>query len=320
MGGAGTTPAAASGRAPWLTARRVTFAGLGTNAVLCVSKIAVGLLLGSQAILADGVHAASDVVTDLAVLAGIGRAEKPADACHPYGHQRIGTLVAMFVGIFLALAAAWILYQAVVSLSRPRVAVSAGLPLALAIGSIPLKELLYQLTIRVGRRDRNASLRANAWHHRSDAFTSVAAAAGLAGVAIGGQPWAFLDPAVAMMLGGFLLVVAGRIILQNAGELVDRAPSEELVRTVERIVADTQGVLNYHAFRARRMGDSLEMDVHIRVDPTLTVRQGHDIATAVEKRLLDSDVDVAKVTVHVEPAAQEPAQGDAPAQQTARPG
>lgn len=319
MGGLGRTPEADGGPSPWLTACRITWVGLVINVGLCVSKIIVGLLLGSQAILADGVHAASDVVTDLAVLAGIGRAEKPADACHPYGHQRIGTLVAMFVGIFLALAAAWIIYQAVLSLSRPRVSVSAGWPLALAIASIPLKELLYRLTIRVGRRERNASLRANAWHHRSDAFTSVAAAAGLAGVAIGGQPWAFLDPAVAMMLGGFLLVVAGRIILTNAGELVDRAPGEELVRTVERIVADTRGVLNYHAFRARRMGDSLEMDVHIRVDPTLTVRQGHDIATAVEKRLLNSDVDVAEVTVHVEPAAQEPP-ADSAAQQTARPG
>jgi len=285
-----------------LTARRVTWMGIVIDAALACVKIWAGIVCASKAILADGLHSASDLVTDLAVLAGVQVAARPADRSHPYGHRRVTTLVGMFIGAVLLAAGGWIAFNAIASLPAPAGAIRPGLPFVLAAAAVPVKELLYQLTRRVGRRESNIALLANAWHHRTDAFTSVAAAAGLAGVLFGGPQWRMLDALTGLVLSAFLAVIAGRIILASASELIDSAPSAETVSGIERAVAQTTGVRSFHACRTRQVGGKVEMDIHVQVDPSLSVRQGHDIASAVRQAVMTADNKVIAVVVHVEPA------------------
>ncbi len=284
-----------------VTAEGVTWIGLGANAALAVAKVLAGSLLHSRAILADGLHSGSDLVTDVAVLAGLQAARKPPDACHPYGHRRLETLTSMFVGLVLLAAAGWIIYDAVHALQQPTAPIAAGLPFALALLSVPVKEVLFRITRYVGQRTGNVSLRANAWHHRSDAVTSVAAAIGLAAVEFGGPRWAFLDSVTAVVLGAFLVIVAIGIMHAAAAELVDRAPGRDVIESIERAVVDTRGVRGYHAVRARQSGGRVEMDIHVQVDPQLSVAAGHDIATAVRDRVQEKVPEVSQVIVHVEP-------------------
>jgi len=285
-----------------LTPRGVTWLGMLINLLLSAAKIAAGILFSSQTIMADGLHSSSDLVTDLAVLAGLRFADRPADRTHHYGHGRINTLAAMFVGAALLGAATWIAYEAIVTLSQPDTVPMSAVPFWIALASIPSKEGLYQITRIVGQRTSNVSLLANAWHHRSDAFTSVAAAAGLAGATFGGVKWAFLDHVTAMVLSAFLAVAALKILYSSASELIDRAPHRAVLKEIEAVLAQTPGVEGYHAFRAREIGGKIAMDVHILVDPQLTVIKGHDIATAVERRVMQADHKVLEVIVHIEPA------------------
>jgi len=291
----------------WLMSPKgITWASVAVNIALTAAKIAAGVFCRSQTILADGLHSGSDLVTDVAVLAGLRVSNRPADGCHPYGHRRVSTLVAMFVGAALSLAAAWIAYEAITGLHDYmhgiRRDVRANLPFWLAAGSAPVKELMYQLTRYVGRKHRDVSLVANAWHHRTDAFAAIAAAVGLAGVLFGGQAWLFLDPMTAIVLAAFLVAVSYKISAATAAELIDRAPGARMLAFIEKVVSETSGVRSHHAFRARQIGGKIATDIHIQVEPTLTVRQGHEIAAAVKRRVMDADPDVVEVIVHIEPA------------------
>ena len=288
----------------WLTPRSVTWYGVAVDVVLSVGKIGGGVLFSSQAILADGLHSTSDLMTDFAVLAGLKVSDKPADGEHHYGHRRVATLVAMFIGAVLLLAGGGIGYRAIVSLQRPAPLVGAGGAFWIAAAAIPIKEILYRITRYVGRRESDISFLANAWHHRSDAVTSVAAAAGLGGVLLGGPKWIMLDALTALVLAAFLAVVAFRIIISSASELIDQAPSSETLSGIKQAVAATEGVRSFHAIRARRIGGKVEMDVHVQVAPQLTVREGHDIAVAVRHAVRQADAKVVEVIVHVEPAGQ----------------
>ena len=284
-----------------LTANGVTWAGLICSIVLSAGKVTAGLVFASQAILADGLHSASDMVTDLVVLLGLRASDREADGCHPYGHRRVGTLVAMFVGAALLAAAAIIVFGAIASLHDGVCPVASIVPFCLAVATIPIKEILFRVTSLVARRDDNIALSANAWHHRSDAVTSVAAAAGLAGVALGGRQWAFLDALTGIVLSAFLVVVAVRIMYRAACELVDRAPGQVTLDGIRAVLRKTEGVCDFHALRARQVGGKVVMDVHILVDPDLTVAQGHDIAAALKHHIMTSDQRVIEVVVHVEP-------------------
>jgi len=288
-----------------LTPASVTWLGLAINILLAAGKILTGFLFFSQAILADGFHSASDLVTDLAVLIGLRAANKPPDDDHHYGHERVTSLVALFVGAALLLAAAWIAWESISTLRTQDRQVVSLVPLLMALLSIILKEVLYRLTRFVGQRSHDLSLLANAWHHRSDAFSSVAAAVGLAGVYLGGPDWAFLDHLTAVVLAAFLGAAAIKIIWLSAAELLDHAPDAATQQTIAEIVAQTKGVKDFHAFRARKIGGNVVMDIHVLVDPSLTVHEGHEIATTVENRLKASDSNVVEAVVHIEPWKEE---------------
>lgn len=291
----------------WLTPGGITWGSFLLNVVLMNSKIVVGLLAHSQALVADGVHSASDFITDIAVLTGLRISRKPADGTHHYGHLRVNTLAALFVSGSLLGAAGLILYNAILSLhdhihGQHIKAVQADIPFLLALCSVPLKEGMFRLTRYVGRKTANLSVIANAWHDRADAFASLATAAGLGGVVLGGDRWQFLDALTAIVLGAFVLVVALRIAAFAANELIDRAPGAATLATIEKALSETAGVRSFHAFRARELGGKVEMDVHVQVDPTLTVAAGHDIAREVRRRVVQADNRVVQVIVHVEPA------------------
>lgn len=284
-----------------LTANGVTWVGLICGALLTSGKIIAGLVFSSQAILADGLHGASDMLTDLVVLVGLKASERQADGCHPYGHRRVATLAAMFVGAALLGAAGIIVFGAIGALRLGVCPVVSVVPLCLAAVTIPVKEILFRITRRTALRDNNIALQANAWHHRSDAVTSVAATVGLTGVAIGGTQWAFLDSLTGIVLAAFLSVVAVRIVYRAAGELIDRAPGRATLDGITEVLRRTEGVQDFHALRARQIGGKVAMDVHILVVPDLTVAQGHQIAGALKHHIMTNDRSVIEVVVHVEP-------------------
>ena len=295
-----------SGTAPsGLSTSSVTWAGVGVNVVLGITKIVIGAVARSQTLLADGLHSVSDLVSDCAVLVGLRLSSRPADESHHYGHGRVTTLVTMVVGTALLATALWIVYNAIIGFREPRAISFGTIPFWVALVSIAPKELLYRVTLRVGRQARDMSVVANAWHHRTDVFTSMAAAAGLAGVTFGGPEWAFLDSLTAVVLSAFLAVVAVRFIRQSVSELVDAAPDGQISERIERAVAETPGVRVYHKLRLRMMGGSVILDVHVHVDPVLSVVEGHDIATEVRARVLDCGCDVAEAVVHIEPCEDE---------------
>ncbi len=288
-----------------VTPEGVTWLGLGVNALFSAAKIAAGVLFRSQAILVDGLHSISDMATDVAVLAGLRVSNKPADEFHNYGHRRATTLVTLFVGAALLMAALWIGYKAVVTMREVHSPVQGLWPFVIATASVPFKELLYHLTKRVGQRVGDSSLVANAWHHRSDAWASATAAVGLAVVTFGGARWAFVDHITALILAAFLVVLAAKILWNSGNELMDRAPDSGTLGAIKEAVAQTTGVRSFHAVRARRVGDMVEMDVHIQVDPTLTVSKGHDIARSVRSRVVAQNPKVSQVIVHIEPAEEQ---------------
>lgn len=269
---------------------------------LSIAKVAVGLAFRSQTLVADGLHSLSDLATDSAVLVGLRVSAKPADSDHHYGHRRVTTLVAMFVGAALLVTAAWIAFRAIVTFGDTHAPVSAVIPFWVAALSVAPKEWLYRITRSVGVEVGNVSLVANAWHHRTDAFTSIAAAIGLAGVAFGGPDWAFLDNLTAVVLSSFLAVAAVRFIQGSLAELIDAAPEESVTRCIEEAITETRGVMGFHALRIRKVGGSLTLDVHVQVDPRSTVVAGHDVASDVKRRVIACGCSVVEAVVHIEPA------------------
>ncbi|MEO0080667.1 MAG: cation diffusion facilitator family transporter [candidate division WOR-3 bacterium] len=283
--------------------RSITLVGLVTNVLLTGLKIAVGALTGSAAIIADGLHSGSDLASDVAVLWSIRLARRPADSDHHFGHARYDNIFAVVIGVMLIIAALWVGIDSIKTIGERHAALTSWWPFWTAIASIVLKEGLYWWTRIIGRRYRNPAIIANAWHHRSDAFSSAAVAVGIAGTLIGGPRWAFLDHLTAVVLAAFLIYIGVRIVREAVHELSDRAPDEQTAAGIRKIISTIPGVVNFHAFRARRSGGIIEIDVHIHVAADITVKDGHDIATTVEKRVCAEFPDVSNVVVHIEPEA-----------------
>jgi len=283
----------------------VTLAGLLINLLLGGAKIAAGLGLGSKALIADGLHSLVDLLTDFAVLFGIFMAQRPEDESHHFGHHKYVSLAKFFIGGVLVFFAGLLVLSSVLDFHAGRVAELAGGAVAVALAGLVVKEALFWWTRAVARRLRSDLLMANAWHHRLDSLSSLGVAAALVGVWIGGPDWAFLDGAVTLVLGCYLLLEAGKILRAATADLLDAAPAAEIVEDFREHILPVPGALAYHDFRVRRVGDVYEVDLHLQVDPKLTVDRGHEIARKVKQRLLETHPEVAKVLVHVEPARRE---------------
>lgn len=284
---------------------RITWIGLLLNLFLGLVKTCAGWWLGSKALIADGMHSLLDLLTDIAVLIGLSMARKPEDANHHFGHHKFASLAKFFVGGCLLLFAAGLVFSALLGFHSGVDALEAGVAALVALVSLVVKECLFWWTRGVAKALKSDLLMANAWHHRTDSLSSLGVAAALFAVWLGGESWAFLDGAVTLVLGCYLMFEAAKIFRRACSDLLDAAPEREIVEDFREHILPTPGALAYHDFRVRRVGDVFEVDLHLQVDPDLTVEKGHEIARDVKLRLREMHPEVSKVLVHVEPANTE---------------
>jgi len=301
-----TGPIAAIGAAE---VRRVTWTGLAVNVTLAGLKLAAGLIGHSQVVVADAVHSLSDASTDVAVLIGVRYWSAPADDRHPYGHGRIEAVVTALIALVLAGVAVGLGYQALATLRDPHGTPPGGIALAAALLSIVCKEALYRWSVAVGRRIKSSALVANAWHHRSDALSSLPAALAVAGARVH-PSWVLLDHVGAVLVSFIILQAVWRIGWPAVQELVDTGATATERGRIRSVALGTEGVRTVHAVRTRRIGPGLAADLHVTVDGEMTVRRGHRVSEEVKRRLLAEGPTLVDVVVHLEPE-QDPGEGPA---------
>ncbi len=290
--------------------QRVTLIGAGVNLLLSLIKIVVGWLAHSQALIADGIHSLSDLLSDGLVWYAAHHAAEAPDAEHPYGHGRFETLATLALGGLLLLVAIGIIWDASSRLFAPERLLTPGVwALYAAAFSIVAKEALYHYTMRVSRHHKSELLRANAWHHRSDAISSVVVLIGVGGT-MAGLP--YLDAIAAVIVGVMIAHVSWKLSAPAIRELSDAGLEQERVERIRATILEVSGVRAIHMLRTRKSGGQASMDVHLLVAPWLSVSEGHMISQAVNDRLLTEIDELADVTVHVDPEDDEigiPCQG-----------
>lgn len=282
---------------------QTSIAGAVVNFILSVGKIIFGWLGSSSALIADGVHSFADLATDAMVWVAAHISTQPADKEHPYGHGRIETFFTVLLGLVLLVTSAGIAWDAAKRLFEPEtLLIPAPFVLLIAFISIVANEGLYQYTMFFARKHKSGLLKANAWHHRSDAISSVVVLLGVAGSLIG---FHYLD-AIAAALVAFMI---GKIGWEQAWkavmELIDTGLDPKQVNKISQLLLEIEGVRDTHMLRTRLMGGSPIVDVHVQVDGKLSVSEGHRIAEHVRQILLDANKDIVDVTVHIDPEDDE---------------
>ena len=286
--------------------QRITAVSIGVNAVLTGLKLAAGVFGRSQALVADAVHSLSDFATDFAVLAGVRYARKPRDEDHPYGHGKYETLAALGIGLALLATAFGLGKDALETLAR-RVQGTAGSDLpsawafAIALLSIAVKSWLYAATMRTARATGSAALAANAWHHRSDALSSMATAAGVGASVLFGEKWLVLDAVAALFVSVLLGRVAWHLLRDQLGTLTDRSLSPEVCAEILEMARGAEGVCEPHNLRTRMVGRHPVIDMHARLPGDMPLREAHEIASALEERFKRRFGPETIVTLHLEP-------------------
>ncbi len=285
--------------------RNITLWGVVVNIILAILKTVGGVLGHSAALLADGIHSLSDLLSDFMVLYASKHANTDADEDHPYGHARFETLATVALGALLILVGIGIAYDAISRLiTHADTHIPHSFTLYVAALSIISKEALYHLTRRVGIRIRSKMLEANAWHHRTDAISSIVVLIGIGGAMLGMPA---LDSYAAIVVALMVIKIGGELAYQSVMELVDTALEPELVEKVKQKILSIDDVAHLHLLRSRRMGHNALIDVHIQVAPRLSVSEGHHISEMVERVLIDSFEEINDVTVHIDPEDDETA-------------
>jgi cation diffusion facilitator family transporter len=291
--------------ARYRAARKVTLIGSVVDLLLGVAKIVVGYIGSSQALIADGVHSLSDLATDFVVLFAMKHGSRAADEKHPYGHARIETLATITLGVALVGIAAGIGWDAVLRLMHPELLMHPGwLALVVASISIVTKEAIYHYTMRAANKWNSSLLRANAWHSRSDAISSVIVVIGILGSMSG---LVYLDAVAAIGVALMVAWIGGKLAWHSAQELIDSAMEPEQVEQIRQSIQSVDGVQALHMLRTRRMGDSGLVDVHILVDPRISVSEGHRISDTVRAQIMRNVDAVTDVMVHIDPEDDEKA-------------
>ena len=294
----------------YLDKRRVTVVGAVVNLVLSAAKIAFGLIGQSQALVADGLHSLSDLASDAMVLVAAKFGSQDADAEHPYGHARFETIATIGLGLLLISVATGIALDAIDRILNPASLLVPGYTaLVVTTVSILSKEWLYRYTVHVANRLRSEMLRANAWHHRSDAVSSIIVFIGIAGT-MAGVPW--LDAVGAIGVALMIGKIGWDVGWASVRELVDTGVDTETRREMQDIIASIAGVRGHHMLRTRRMGPDVLVEAHVLVAPDLTVSEGHRISDEVRGRLMGMSADIADVLVHIDPeddATERPSSG-----------
>lgn len=280
---------------------RVTGIGMRWNIILGAFKIIGGVIGNSQAVLADGIHSLSDTVTDLAVLVGAKLWGKPADRDHPYGHGRIETIVTIGIGILLASVSVGLMLSALETLREGETQTPGWLAAIAAGVSVVVKEGLYHWTKYKGKTFTSSALRANAWHHRSDALSSIPALVAVMGAKLLPEGFWILDPIGGIIVSTLILYAGWSIAAPALQSLIDRGKSTDDIERIRSIAMQVKGVQQAHAIRTRSLGEDWHVDLHILVDDNMTVREGHNIAERVNDLLIEQGPAVADTIVYIEP-------------------
>ena len=283
-------------------AKKVTLIGALVNALLGVIKLIGGIFFHSHALVADGVHSFSDLITDVMVLFASKYGSHDADDTHPYGHQRIETAATLFLSLVLILAGAGIAWDSLNEIIHKSHDMPGWLALPIAVLSILANEGLFHYTQLIGKRIQSDLIIANAWHHRSDAASSIVVLIGLIGSLAG---IVSLDAIAAVVVGLMVIHMGWSYGWNSVKELVDTAVGSELINTIEHIISQVNGVQKIHQLRSRMMGRDIFIDVHIQVSPHLSVSEGHYIAQHVHQALMNKVEQIKDVTVHVDPEDDE---------------
>lgn len=281
--------------------RRITLVGLFINIFIFILKFIVGVMGSSQAVVADAVHSLSDTATDIAILVGVKYWSAPADECHPYGHRRIEALITVGIGVVLVVVALGIGYNAIATVRDEHLKQPGWIAFIGAIISILLKEGMYRWTITIGKLAGSSAVLANAWHHRSDALSSIPAALAVV-VAISSPKWSFVDHIGALVVSLFILHATWGIMKPAFVELSDGGASAHICALIYEVAQGTDDLETVHAIRTRRMGFGLFVDLHITVDGQMSVSKGHAISEAVKQRIQETVPEVIDVVVHLEPS------------------
>ena len=284
---------------------RVTIVGSVVNLLLLVFKFFAGIAGHSAAMLADAVHSLSDFVTDIIVLVFVKLSSKAEDADHDYGHGKYETLATAIIGVCLCLVGLGILWNGAQSIWH---VVQGGtlpepgmLALVAAVVSVVSKEVLYQYTAYKGRKLDSQAVVANAWHHRSDAFSSVGTMVGIGGAILLGDAWRVLDPVAAVVVSFFIIKVSFKLLVPSMNELLEKSLPAEVEDKVTEIALSFPGVSSPHHLRTRRIGTHYSIDLHVRMDGNISLEEAHHTATAIEQKLRETFGQGTYINIHVEP-------------------
>lgn len=289
---------------------RVTLLGSVVNLLLLVFKFVAGVLGHSAAMIADAVHSLSDFVTDLIVIVFVKISSKPEDADHAYGHGKYETLASCIIGLALIVVGVMMGYNATVKIvdvvrNGTELASPGIIALAAAVLSIVLKEWMFHITRKVAREVDSPAVEANAWHHRSDALSSVGTAIGIGGAVLLGSKWAVLDPIAALVVSVFIVVQAAKILSDAIGQLMEKSLPRDVEQRICEIVYEEEGTSDIHHLRTRKIGSQISIELHVRMNGSLTLREVHGKSIAIEKRLRAAFGDSTYINLHVEPLKSE---------------
>ncbi|MFA5291693.1 MAG: cation diffusion facilitator family transporter [Phycisphaerae bacterium] len=277
---------------------KVTWLGIFINLSLVIAKIITGLIVSSMAMVADGFHSLSDLMTDFAIILGVKISKKEPDKDHPYGHGWAENFITVFTGIPLGIAGGYMVIKAVHSIADHKIS-QIGMPvLTVAVIAIILKEYSFVVTKRVAVRLSSSMLYANAWDHRSDALSSLAVAIGAISSMLG---LAYADQMAAIFVGLMIVFVAIKILKDSIGQFTARAVDEKTNQQIKQIISSQPQIRNWHKLRTRTVGRELFMDLHILVDPTLSITAAHDIAEALENEMHRQISQPVNIVIHIEP-------------------
>ena len=284
---------------------KVTIIGGVVNLLLLIFKFVAGIVGHSAAMVADAIHSLSDFVTDIVVLVFVKLGNRPKDESHDYGHGKYETLAMTVIGISLMVVAISIIVNGATKIAfwlRGGTLEEPGmLAFWAAIVSIVMKEAIYRYSIIKAKKLDSKAVEANAWHHRSDALSSLGTAVGIGGAIFLGDRWAILDPIASVVVGAILVKVAFGLLRDGFGDLMEQSLPEKIENEILQMVADLPGVTDPHNLRTRRIGNHYAIEIHIRMDGNITLREAHDKATEIEELLKKQYGSETHVAVHVEP-------------------
>jgi cation diffusion facilitator family transporter len=284
---------------------KVTLVGGAVNVVLLLFKFVAGIVGHSAAMMADAIHSLSDFVTDIIVLLFVHISVKPQDKSHDYGHGKYETLAMTLIGIALLAVAIGILYSGVMKITAwihgEPLEAPGLLALWAALVSIILKEAVYQYSMMKARQLQSQAVEANAWHHRSDALSSIGTAVGIGGAIFLGQRWTVLDPLASVVVGAFILKMSVSLLRDGIGDLMEQSLPDAIEAEMLQLAASVPGVAEPHELRTRRIGNHYAVELHILMDGDISLREAHDKASEVEDLLKAHYGEETHVAVHVEP-------------------